>query len=66
MKIRQDINGNIELRERFWNCENPELDKTMVPPLLVYADLMATGDPRNIETAQMIFTDYLQRHFTED
>lgn len=66
LKLRQDKNGQIELRERFWKCENPELDKTMVPPLLVYADLMATGDTRNIETAKLLYNDYLQRYFDQD
>ncbi len=66
LKLRQDRNGDIELRERFWDFENIEPDKTVVPPLLVYADLMATGDPRNIETAKMIYDDYLQNLFTED
>jgi len=30
-----------------------------VPPLLVYADLMATGDARAIETAQTILENQL-------
>ena len=66
LKLRQDKNGDIELRERFWKCENPELDKTMVPPLLVYADLMATGETRNIETAKQLYNDYLQRYIDQD
>ncbi len=66
LKLRQDKNGDIELRERFWKFDNPELDKTMVPPLLVYADLMATGDPRNIETAKTIYNDYLRRTLVEE
>jgi hypothetical protein len=66
LKLRQDKNGNIELRERFWKCENPELDKTVVPPLLVYADLMATGDTRNIEAARHLYNDYLQRYIDQD
>ena len=66
LKLRQDKNGDIELRERFWKCENPELDKTMVPPILVYADLMATGDTRNIETAKQLYNDYLQRYIGQD
>jgi len=66
LKLRQDRNGDIEVRERFWDFEMTDIDKTVVPPLLVYADLMATGDPRNIETAKMIYDDYLQRHFMED
>jgi hypothetical protein len=66
LKLRQDKNGNIELRERFWKCENPELDKTMGPPLLIYADLMATGDNRNIETANQLYNDYLQKYIDQD
>lgn len=27
----------------------------MVHPILVYADLIATGDPRNIEAAKIIY-----------
>jgi hypothetical protein len=30
-----------------------------VPPLLTYADLMTTTDPRNHETAKMLYHDYL-------
>ena len=66
LKLRQDKNDDIELRERFWKCENPELDKTIVPPILVYADLMATGDTRNIETAKTIYSDYIQRTLVEE
>lgn len=65
LKLRQDKNGDIELRERFWRFDPTEPNKTVVPPLLVYADLMATGDPRNIETAKMVYNDYLQTQFTE-
>ncbi len=66
LKLRQDKNGNIELRERFWKCDNPEPDKTIVPPLLVYADLMATGDTRNIEAARHLYNDRLQRYINQD
>lgn len=66
LKLRQDKNGDIELRERFWDFETTDPDKTVVPPFLVYADLLATGDPRNIDTAKVIYDDYLQRYFTED
>ena len=31
-----------------------------VPPLLVYADLILSGDPRNREVAAMLYTSYLQ------
>jgi hypothetical protein len=65
LKLRQDKTGDIELRERFWDFQNIEPDPAVVPLLLVYADLMATGDPRNIETAKMIYDEYLQKQLVE-
>jgi hypothetical protein len=62
LKLRQDKNGDIELREPFGKCENIQATAT-VPPFLVYADLMATGDVRNIETAKQLYADYLQEYF---
>jgi hypothetical protein len=42
-------NGNVELVARFWEFENDPLD--LAPTILVYADLLATGDARCIEVA---------------
>ena len=58
----RDTKGNFELLEPFWNFETEELDEVhrLCPPLLVYADLMATGDARNIEVANMIREQYLR------
>jgi len=50
--------GNIEILEVFWNFIEGE---TVVPHLLIYADLLATGDPRNIEEAQK-FRDMFLSH----
>ena len=60
LKLIPDRNGNIELLEQFW----PDNDLTkdapdMVPPLLVYADLVTDYDSRNIETAERIKLKYL-------
>lgn len=63
LKLRRDDHGNVELRDRFWEFGPKEKGRDLVRPLLVYADLLATGDARNIETAKMIYNDYLQRHF---
>jgi len=58
-KLRKDPQGDVEILKRFWNF--PKLDEraNVVPALLVYADLLATGDERNIETARMIYEQYL-------
>jgi hypothetical protein len=56
----------MEVRKRFWNFPGDPEHINMVPPLLVYADLLATGDARCIETAKMIYDAYVARLFKED
>lgn len=65
-KLRKDANGDIEILKAFWNVEN-EFDRTnIVNPILIYADLLASGDPRNIETAEIIYEQELAQYFRED
>ncbi len=56
----------VEVRKRFWNFPGDQEHGKTVPPLLVYADVLATGDARCIETAQMIYDGYVARLFTQD
>ena len=65
-KIKKDPNGDIEILRVFWNFEVDWHKKKVVPPLLIYADLLATGDARNIETARMIYENELNRYIRED
>lgn len=58
-RARTDQGANVELLRPFWLQDGPG---DMVHPLVVYADLIATGDPRNLETARMIYDEYLDRH----
>lgn len=51
----------IDVRKRFWNFPGDPAHPTITPPILVYADLLATGDARCIETAKMIYDAYLTR-----
>ncbi len=61
-KLVPDKAGNIKVYKKFWELK--EIDKANhVPPLLVYADLINTGDPRNIETAQKIYERFLQNKY---
>lgn len=55
----------VDVRKRFWNFTGEENHPALVPPLLVYADLLATGDGRCIETAKLIYDGYLARLFAE-
>lgn len=54
-RLRKDTAGNFEVVERFWNF-NPDYDPpSIVHPVLIYADLIAVGDQRDIETANIIW-----------
>lgn len=52
----RDERGNVEILEKFWT--NGQIGD-VAPPLVVYADLIATADERNVETAQFIYDRYL-------
>jgi hypothetical protein len=53
LRLRPDEGGNVEIFRRFWTFAAK--DAALAPGPLVYADLMATGDARCIETAKLIF-----------
>jgi hypothetical protein len=57
--LKADPEGNVVVRRRFWSFETatPRLD--VVPPLLVYADLVAAGDARSLAAAEQIRDAYL-------
>ncbi len=65
LKLVPDPNGNIELLNIFWNNETVNIEKNMdeiqiVPPLIVYADLLGSYDSRNYETAERIKSKYFE------
>jgi hypothetical protein len=59
-RMRLDPNGNTEILRAFWNLPLDERFPDVVPPLLAYADLMATPDGRNLETARLIYDKFLE------
>lgn len=63
---RMAENGTVEFRQRFWDFDVPTRKPNIAPPVLVYADLLATGDARCIETARKIHDEYLARLFAEE
>ena len=65
-KLRREDTGNIEVLRPFWKFNNEYAARGVVPPLLVYADLVATGDERNIETAEKIYDEYLTQPGRQD
>lgn len=65
-KLAKKPDGNVEILKAFWEIEYNWPYKELVPPLLIYADLFATGDTRNIETAKIIYEQELTRLIGED
>lgn len=67
-RLRKDPNGNIQIYKMFQEQETNYLFEfnDIVEPIIIYADLLATGDPRNIETARIIYDQYLTGLVQED
>jgi len=61
LKLIPDENGNVKIFKKFWHGTGG--NETTVPALLIYADLINTGDKRCIETAQIIFNEHLAAKF---
>jgi hypothetical protein len=53
-RLRADPNGHIEVIQMFWNTKYFTEWFPKVPPHLIYADLLATQDSRNIAVARQI------------
>lgn len=58
-RLRPDAAGDIEILDAFWTFDEQQTTAQTVPPLLAYADLIATLDPRNLEAAKLIHDQYL-------
>ena len=57
-KLLPDPNGNVIVYEKFW--KDHQKFKNIVPPVIAYADLIATGNRRCIETAQKIYEQHIE------
>jgi hypothetical protein len=57
-RLLPDTDGNVIVYEKFWKDKNPV--KNIVPPIVAYADLLATGNRRCIETAQKIYEQLIE------
>jgi hypothetical protein len=63
-RLRADPAGDIEMLDTFWHFDVDPNHADLVPPILVYADLVATLDTRNLEAANLVrerFIDNAQR-----
>ncbi|HKS96873.1 MAG TPA: type IV toxin-antitoxin system AbiEi family antitoxin, partial [Terriglobia bacterium] len=59
--LRTDPRGDVEVGQRFWRVRTDEDKEGLAPLPLIYADLLATADPRCIETAGLVRERYLDR-----
>ena len=57
--LRADIRGDVEILDVFWNPDKIPHEPDIVPPILTYADLMATTEGRNLEVAKLIYDEHI-------
>jgi hypothetical protein len=62
-RLRADAQGDVEILDAFWNLPQTKDHPDVVPPILAYADLIATLDPRSIEVAKLIREQYIDDAF---
>jgi len=60
--LRAQPDGNTEILEMFWTLPEDPQNPRLVPPTLVYADLTATMEPRNVETARLLRKQIIEDH----
>jgi len=58
-RLRADPHGDIEILDAFWHLPPNPKHTDVVPPILAYADLIATLDPRNLDVAKLIREQYI-------
>ncbi|WP_206997133.1 type IV toxin-antitoxin system AbiEi family antitoxin [Trinickia mobilis] len=62
-RLRPDEHGDVEILDAFWPAQSATAweahDPPLVHPLLIYADLLASGDSRNASAAEQIYDKHL-------
>lgn len=59
LRLLPDNKGNITVVEKFWT---EDIRTNTVNPMLVFADLTTDNDQRLIETANLIYKDYVENN----
>jgi hypothetical protein len=61
-RLRPDERGEVEILEAFWRPaeKGDTVPAEVAPPILAYADLMGTGDLRNVEVARLVRERHLR------
>lgn len=53
-RLRANPTGTLEIVDAFWHLDETRMKQLTAPPLLVYADLQGSREPRNVEAAASI------------
>lgn len=65
-----DAPGTVLIYHPFWPAQRRDAgmhtNEGLVHPILVYADLVATGEPRNLEVARRIYDEHIAQYCRED
>lgn len=64
--LRVDEGGDVEVLDFFWGNLPGAGRGDCVHPLLAYADLLASGEDRNIETSRRLYGALLRQHLEAD
>jgi len=59
-KLRRHLSGNVEILEAFWEIDGKH---RLAPDIVVFADLMTSGNSRNIEIAEVLYEKRLKKRF---
>jgi hypothetical protein len=59
-RLHASMTGEVVIRRKYWRFQH-ELERKhrVVPPLLIYAELLANGDARSVDAAKEIHARYL-------
>jgi hypothetical protein len=59
--LRADPEGELEVLDAFWGLPADPAYPDLVPSILIYADLVASVDPRNLEAAKLVKEQFIDR-----
>jgi hypothetical protein len=62
-RLTRDEKGRVEILKKFWSFSESNAAEGLVPPILAYADLLAIGDARTLETAERLFEEHIDGPF---
>lgn len=65
-RLKKDQTGDVEVLKAFWQFDYPWEYPDLAPPLLVYADLMATAADRTVETGKRLYEQHLAGLIRQD